>query len=332
MHSKKSQNTVISKNRNGFKIPKKKEISKFAVDHFLNERKYDSVAKLSEYLFEKDMDASSKALIENTCRTRLYDRAHPIISNVEQDAFGISQRLRNNYEIWEFIGDSMLQGMFARWMSSIWPTSILFQVDQGESILTTFRTEHLATKPLAAACRRMGLAYFVLTMSEEWHLIEKVHEDVFEAWVGVCCQVYGFDKTYIVVKKYLFDHLHLKTDFSEAVSAKLRLNNISKVLYRRDLFSSQDETVQQTICWLEVLPQLRGRGTGETLKDSDEAAANNLWTSLKSLKSDDELYRQLCIQRPYWEDKLTPEPWKRFAAMAQRSRDIDERFEEGECE
>lgn len=316
----KSHNHVIKK-ESAFKIPKKTAARRTGQEESRDQdrNKPQSVCSLTRRLFKSDKILSRQefVVLENSCRTRLYDLAYPI-----------QQNTINNNEILEFIGDAYLQAMFAQWCSTTWPTNLLFQVDHGESILTSYKMEHLSTKPLAAACRRIGLADLVLTVSEEWSLIATVHEDVFEAWIAACVQTFGYDATYSVIKQVFFDHLDLKPNFVEAVSAKLRLNNIGPVSYRRDLFADEDGSLQQSRCWFAFLQQLTGFGTGQTVKESDDAAANDLWSKLMKLRPGDEMYSILDRAKPYWHAKLVSQPWKKFEEMSKISfsnQDVDER-------
>lgn len=128
---------------------------------------------------------------------------------------------RPSYERYEFIGDSVINFVVAKYLYDKFP-----HADEG--FLTRVRTKLVSGKFLASLAERLGLQRFVLmnqkAIQQGWYNNARIKEDLFEALVG--CMY--FDLGLMAAKAFVLDTIERYSRFDDV----LQDTNYKDVLMR----------------------------------------------------------------------------------------------------
>lgn len=200
------------------KIPKKKE------------QVLDPIVQFTLKQFERNPQLSMQQIdrLKDAVRTRDFDIKYPHLDGKI-----------HNLEILEFFGDATIINAHAMWCRTTEPFNLLFQINNGENILTNYRASHLATKWIACASAACGLDTMISYTKEELykkpigklqgngmsplHMRDQMIEDVFEAWIGACSEIWTFEEVYQVLVRLLFSIIKIEYRYDAAICAKTRL-------------------------------------------------------------------------------------------------------------
>lgn len=182
----------------------------------------------------------------------------------------------NDYERIEFIGDGVLDLVVA---------DLIFRkhknLDQG--IMSKLRSHLVRKESLANYARKYGLGEAILLGNGEkingGNNLDKILEDVFEAFIGAIYLDQGFDKVYGIIERiFSYDIEHFKieeiTDYKSRLQEYVQADTRETVTYRvvKETGSSQDkmfvvEVVLDGSVW--------GIGSGSSKKKAEQNAAKD---------------------------------------------------------
>jgi ribonuclease-3 len=181
---------------------------------------------------------------------------------------------RRSNERLEFLGDTVLQLVVTDWLYQSHP-------DEPEGRLSLRRTQVVATGPLAAASRRVGLdAQLQLSSSEDasgGRAKTSILADALEALIGAVYLDAGVDQAAAVVRTVL-DH-ELANAGSDLVTSdpknELQQRCVSRIheapVYTHTTHGpAHDRTFSASV---HIAGQLVGTGQGRTRKQAEQAAA-----------------------------------------------------------
>ena len=135
--------------------------------------------------------------------------------DVYQNAFVHKSALResgltSSYERIEFLGDSVLDFVVARYLYDKYPTA-------NEGFLTRVRTKLVSGKSLCIFARRLGLQQHVLmnqkALRQHWNNNDRILEDVFESLIA-CIYL---DMGMLCARDFILDVIERNVDWDEIV-------------------------------------------------------------------------------------------------------------------
>ena len=161
--------------------------------------------------------------------------------DVYQTAFVHKSALResglpSSYERIEFLGDSVLDFVVARYLFDKYPTA-------NEGFLTRVRTKLVSGKSLCNFARRLGLQQYVLmnqkALRQQWNNNDRILEDVFESLIA-CIYL---DMGMLCARDFVLDVIERNTDWDEIVVD----NNEKDILMRYTQANKLDLPIYELI-------------------------------------------------------------------------------------
>lgn len=119
-----------------------------------------------------------------------------------------SSGITPDYEVLEFLGDSVLSMVVAKYLFDSYP-------EESEGFLTVMRTKLTRSEMLAKYATAIGLSQFVLMNGKciyrGYHKSKKTLEDVFESLIGAIYLDHGL----IIAKKFILETIEKHTDWED---------------------------------------------------------------------------------------------------------------------
>jgi ribonuclease-3 len=179
-----------------------------------------------------------------------------------------------SYERLEFMGDSTLNRIIAKYLFETFP-------NEDEGFLTRVRTKIVSGKFLSVLAWRMGLHTLVMmnqeALSKGWNANPNILEDVFEALVGAVDLSVGFvaarDFVLAAIARHGdMDSVLVDTNHKDRLTRFLRKMGMPLATYEsresRDSSSSRAYVVE-----VVIEDVVLARGTAMSKKDAEQAAA-----------------------------------------------------------
>ena len=190
-----------------------------------------------------------------------------------------------SYERLEFIGDSVLNFVVAKYLFDTYPT-------KDEGFLTRVRTKLVSGKFLSVVAWRMGM-HRVVVMDQNglmrgWNASAGVLEDVFEALVGAMYLDLGLveAREFIlrIIGTYADDTILIDANHKDRLTKHLRQlgSAVRGATYRE----TRDETTRVFTSEALLNGRVLGRGTGGSKREAQMAASSN---ALRRMGVGDEL-------------------------------------------
>lgn len=189
-----------------------------------------------------------------------------------------------SYERLEFIGDSVIGLVVARWLFDAWP-------DQQEGFLTRMRTKLVSGACLANLAQHLQLHQFIKmndrAMASGWNANPRILEDVFESLIGAIYLTEGL----VVARQFLislytrhinFDDLHKEDNHKDQLmrwcqKQGLELPHYETIKIHRAPHGSDAKHI------FEMMTQVygvTGFGRGHTKKIAQQEAAKHTLRAL----------------------------------------------------
>lgn len=178
-----------------------------------------------------------------------------------------------DYEVFEFLGDSVLGMIIAKYLVDSYP-------EENEGFLTILRTKLTRSETLYRYSLKLGLQQFVYMSGKfihrGYHQSKKILEDVFEALIGAIYLDHGL----LTAKEFILRVVESHTDW-EAVKKNF---NYKDILMRHQhqiqmpLPKYEAEKDEETRIF-HVTIQLNGltaKGWGQTKKKAEQLAAKDM--------------------------------------------------------
>ena len=188
----------------------------------------------------------------------------------------------NNYEMLEFLGDKLLNGMFASYCMTREPYCKMLYITNGQIIGTRLVIKYLGTSWLAKICSKIGLDKYIKCNPNEHTSMEIIREDVLEAWIGACKFIFGYDAVELFMFEQ-FDWLKLDLSFTSLFDSKSILNDFVSAMksktcpYSTHLSDGSDGS--ESIYFSQVKStrnNIIGYGNGSSMKIAESCAAQDL--------------------------------------------------------
>ncbi len=181
-----------------------------------------------------------------------------------------------DYERIEFIGDGVLDLVVADLIYRAHP-----EMDQG--LMSKARSHLVRRESLADYARKYHLGEAILLGNGEKNNggsnLDKILEDVFEAFIGAIYLDQGFDTVYAIVGKiFSYDVEHIEigelTDFKSKLQEYVQTDTRDTVTYRvvEESGNSQDKKFVVEVLWDG---NVWGTGTGSSKKRAEQDAAKD---------------------------------------------------------
>lgn len=180
-----------------------------------------------------------------------------------------------SFERLEFLGDSVISLVVARWLYESWP-------QEQEGFLTRLRTKLVSGRCLSKLAERLQLHRFIRmnerALTAGWHKNERIAEDVFEALIGA---IY-LDSGLVVARSFLLNLYQACIDFRELMTKN---DNYKDCLMRwsqahgyplpeYDVINVHSAPGQKPVFEVAVTVNgATGRGKGTTKKMAQQEAA-----------------------------------------------------------
>lgn len=133
---------------------------------------------------------------------------HKSVVKTAKECNELPEYMRESYERYEFLGDSVLSLIVARYLFSKYPNS-------DEGCLTKIRTKLVNGKTLALFSNKLGLSKFLILNYKVENINgrtnDRILEDVFEALI---CSIY-LDLGFNYAEKFVIDHIEKHIDFDK---------------------------------------------------------------------------------------------------------------------
>jgi ribonuclease-3 len=178
-----------------------------------------------------------------------------------------------DYEVLEFLGDSVLGMIIAKYLFDTYP-------GEDEGFLTILRTKLTRSEMLHQYALKLGLQQFVYMSGKciyrGFHQSKKVLEDVFESLIGAIYLDHGL----VVAKKFIIDTVERYTDWEDVK----RNRNYKDILMRYQhkiqqplptYVSTKDEDARQFHVTIELNGHI-ARGHDRTKKKAEQRAAKHM--------------------------------------------------------
>lgn len=185
----------------------------------------------------------------------------------------------NNYERLEFLGDSVVNFVVAKYLCDKYP-------DEQEGFLTKMRTRIVRSETLAKFAKNMGLERFVYMtgkhMYRNWHKSPKIGEDLFEALVGA---IY-IDQGLNIAKQFILHHvgtldvadLHKDRNFKDILMRHCHAVKHHLPVYASELVVQpieDDKFKKYYRCTIDLLGA-RGIGEDRIKRTAEQKAARHI--------------------------------------------------------
>ena len=219
----------------------------------------------------KDIKELLKSLDINSSNLAIYELAltHPSY-NSEQNT------KHQDYERLEFVGDSVIGFVSA---------DLIYKVhtDMDQGLMSKLRSYLVCSKSLASYSRELNLMEYIRIghsiTNDQLTKSDKILEDVFEALMGAIYLDQGVDKTYEIIKKFLYEDI-LNTGIDDIVDPKTRLQEEIQSEYReavKYVLVNEEGPAHDRTFEVQVLFNglVLGRGIGKSKKAAEEAAAKD---------------------------------------------------------
>ena len=174
-----------------------------------------------------------------------------------------------SYERLEFIGDSVINFVVAKYLFDAFPTA-------DEGFLTKVRTRLVCSKTLAEFSRNLGLGQFVImnerALRQGWNTNTRILEDVFESLIGALYLDLGLHtaKTFLisVIERFMNAHdLLTETNYKDILMRYVQSKGAPLPEYRASQPSASIFDVSVDIEGFE------GRGRDSCKKGAEQLAA-----------------------------------------------------------
>ena len=190
--------------------------------------------------------------------------------------FITDENLNSSYERYEFLGDSILNLIIAKFIFDKYP-------DKDEGYLTRIRTKLVNGKTLAFLAKKLNLNQFLI-LSKNVETIggrnnDRILEDIFEAFL---CSI-NMDLGYKYVEHFVLGIINQFIDFSVIEED----NNYKDILLRKcqqtmqinpeyELVSTTGPAHKKVFTSVAIINGKKyASGTGNTKKESEQAASKN---------------------------------------------------------
>jgi ribonuclease-3 len=178
-----------------------------------------------------------------------------------------------NYEVLEFLGDSVLGMIIAKYLFDTYP-------NEDEGFLTILRTKLTRSEQLHRYSLALGLQQFVYMSGKSiyrgYHQSKKVLEDVFESLIGAIYLDHGL----IIAKKFILETVERHTDWKDVQ----RNRNYKDILMRYQhkiqqplptYVSTKDEDARLFHVTIELNGHI-AKGHDRTKKKAEQNAAKHM--------------------------------------------------------
>lgn len=186
------------------------------------------------------------------------------------------KNLNSSYERYEFLGDSVLNLIIAKFIFNKYP-------DKEEGYLTRIRTKLVNGKTLAFFAKKINLNEFLI-ISKNVESIngrnnDRILEDIFEAFLCSINMDLGYKYTENFVLRIINEHINFETleedtNYKDILLRKCQQNLQINPEY--ELISTTGPSHKKTFTSAAIINgQKYATGTGNTKKESEQVASKN---------------------------------------------------------
>jgi len=186
------------------------------------------------------------------------------------------KNLNSSYERYEFLGDSVLNLVIAKFIFNKYP-------DKEEGYLTRIRTKLVNGKTLAFLAKKINLNEFLI-ISKNVESIngrnnDRILEDIFEAFLCSIHMDLGYKYTENFVLRIINEHINFQTleedtNYKDILLRKCQQNLQINPEY--ELISTAGPSHKKTFTSVAIINEQRyATGTGNTKKESEQVASKN---------------------------------------------------------
>lgn len=185
----------------------------------------------------------------------------------------------SSYERLEFVGDSVINLITAKYLFSKFP-------NENEGFLTRARTKIVSTDGLSKIAQKLNLSDHIV-MNEtgkqnNWSQNSKIQEDVLEALFGSIIFDQGFDiaeKVFLtMIEKYVDWDIEINDNYKDKLTSFAKTKGFTKVEYNIVKKENNDHIVQVIIDGNKMC-----EGTHKQKKKAEQIAAQRALKSLQIL-------------------------------------------------
>lgn len=185
----------------------------------------------------------------------------------------------SSYERLEFVGDSVINLITAKYLYSKFP-------NENEGFLTRARTKIVSTEGLSKIANKLNLSEFIIMndtgKQNNWSQNSKIQEDVIEALFGAVVFDQGFNLAEEVflnlIEKYVDWDIEVNDNYKDKLTSFAKSKGFSKVEYNIVKKENNDHIVQVIIDGNKMC-----EGTHKQKKKAEQVAAQRALKSLQIL-------------------------------------------------
>lgn len=183
------------------------------------------------------------------------------------------------FEKLEFLGDSVLGFIVARYLYETYPTA-------NEGFLTQMRTKLVSGKALAGIAHRMGLSRYVIMSSKAmrsgFNTSPRILEDVLESLIGAVF----LDSGMVAARSFVLDIIHKHVDRASLTKNYNFKDSLMQYCQARaqplPVYDSRPRAIESGGGFDVVAAACgaRGQGAGKTKREAEQAAARAVLVNL----------------------------------------------------
>ena len=185
----------------------------------------------------------------------------------------------SSYERLEFVGDSVINLITAKYLYSKFP-------NENEGFLTRARTKIVSTDGLSKIANKLNLSEYIIMndtgKQNNWSQNSKIQEDVLEALFGAVVFDKGFnvaEEVFLnVIEKYVDWDIEVNDNYKDKLTSFAKSKGFSKVEYNIVKKENNDHIVQVIIDGNKMC-----EGTHKQKKKAEQVAAQRALKSLQIL-------------------------------------------------
>ncbi|MCV3743750.1 ribonuclease III [Ureaplasma sp. ES3154-GEN] len=199
-------------------------------------------------------------------------------------SYANEQQLQHDYQRLEFLGDACIQWVVTNFVFSYVNKDTNKKLNEGE--MTRLRSKLVRRETLAKAAQNLGLDRLIMVGNgsefKSTANMDKIYEDVFEAFIGAVAQDQGIKKVSRIIDQtlisyFLTGNVNLQKDYKTIFQEAVQKNSMASIQYR--LISTDEPVKEVHLLWDGLV---YGIGKGQNRKEAEQKAAADAFSKFKN--------------------------------------------------
>ncbi|EDT87663.1 ribonuclease III [Ureaplasma parvum serovar 14 str. ATCC 33697] len=194
-------------------------------------------------------------------------------------SYANEHKLTKNYQRLEFLGDACVEWVISNFIFNykIKDNEKMHSLDEGE--MTRARSNMVRSEILSYAAKDLGLTDFLMIgvglEQDQSARMEKIYEDIFEAFIGAVAQDQGIKKVSLILEKTLIKYfregqINYQKDYKTIFQEQAQRINKKPIMYK--LVRNEGDKKEVHLVWNDLI---YGIGIASTRKEAEILAAKN---------------------------------------------------------